>query len=131
MRLVTITIDYHGSRTRHNQQLSSTKAHKKTQNYHVNEFLAWLSSKQIFQMSRRKVLASAVRTFTRLSKPVVPVNISSITALGHALCFVWAFMTKTKSPRFKFGEVANHFCLGCKSGRYSSIHLRQNSSARN
>ena len=93
----------------------------------------WLSNfssnKRSFLMSLRYT-PSAVRTITWCAIPSLSGKVCSIKTLGHCPRGMFLSATKTKSPTLKLGLGHNHFCRSWSVGKYSFVHLHQNSFAR-
>ena len=74
--------------------------------------------------------ADLVRTFTRRTKPLFSGKVSTTLPSGQELRCEVSPATKTTSPTAKFLLGCTHFCLSCRRGRYSLLHLLQKISAR-
>ena len=74
--------------------------------------------------------ALLVRTLTRGTKPLPSGKVSTILLSGQEFRCEDSVATRTTSPTAKFLWGHTHFCLSCKRGRYSLLHLLQKISAR-
>ena len=80
--------------------------------------------------TRLSYTADLVRTFARRTKPLYSGKTSCILPNGHELRCEVSLTTNTTSPTAKFLWGCTHFCLSCKRGRYSLLHLLQKMSTR-
>ena len=74
--------------------------------------------------------ADLVRTFNPRTKPLLSGKVSTTLPSGQELRCKVSPMTKTTSPTAKFLWGCTHFCLSCRRGRHTLLHLLQKISVR-
>ena len=92
-------------------------------------FTRLTSSRHNLEMGRSKIPFCAL-ILTLLIKPSCPGNVCTTNPRGQRFLGVFLELISTKSPDCKFLRGESHFCLSCSDGRYSFIHLLQNTSLR-